>query len=578
MSKGLKVTLLTVAVALMGMYAMAEAPVIDEIPPVIVGGGTAGSTPPTVFVYPDALDLSDYVSDDGGDAGIVWSYDVVGTALYNINGVDPLGGADPITPGALSINDQVLQSEYDNDSDADTVTIRNVNLSPFPVGSATTDPGTAPGELTESQVVTLWASDGATATQGEVMVYSDNGGPDRLSMEDVDVILDVDYTEGDQGYGSTSLSVPAGGVTISQSAVDGICVEVGADGVYIGTWSSDYDYLELEDNAVYQFRLTVNSNQTTAGLVPLWDIIIDNIGDDGMSGSNTFYYDALFLDNEGGANAAKAPTATFGRNDFECWFMPISIQSATWTDATTGAFSTANDEDNDVRFQYRVLDGDATSGYGGELDLGQICLEQLQVVRYSLDDMQRGTALFSESNLTAANTDASDLAARTSFTFDSGNLTFGPADDTEWALDIASVVPGDGDFADRSDDYPVDWVDNQLLLLEVDLSAPTAGDAASPPDVIQIGFDTPTNELIVLNTITAGGKGLNLLGTPQTGTETFLALYYTHSETLSSAAGVDRIRPRVQVICSDDLNFEGQADNAGDIMMHGWTVTPVTFE
>jgi hypothetical protein len=577
MSKGLKVTLLTVAVALMGMYAMAEAPVVSEIPPVIVGGGTAGSTPPTVFVYPDALDLSEYVSDDGGDAGIVWSYDVVGTALYNINGVAPLGGADPIAPGSLSINDQVLQSEYDNDSDADTVTIRNVNLSPF--GGATTDPGTAAGELIDSQVVTLWASDGATATQGEVMVYSDNGGADRLSTGPVtgDVILEEDYKTGTD-YGSSSLSVPTGGVTMSQSSVNGICVEVGADGVYIGTWSSDYDYMELEDNSIYQFLLSVNSNQTTAGLVPLWDIIIDNIGDDGMSGSNTYYYDALFLDNEGGANAAKAPTATFGRNDFECWFMPISIQTAAWTDGSTGAFTTGNDEDNDVRFQFRVLDGDASSGYGGELDLGQICLETLQVTRYSLNDMQMGTELFSESNLTAANTDASDLASRTSFTFDSGNLTFGPADGSEWALDIASVVPGDGDFTDRSDDYPVDWVDGQLLLLEVDLSAPSSGNAASPPDVIQIGFDTPTNELIVLNTITAGGKGLNLLGTPQAGgPETFLALYYTHSETLSTASGVDRVRPRVQVICSDDLNFEGQADNAGDITMHGWTVTEVTF-
>jgi hypothetical protein len=577
MSKGLKVTLLTVAVALMGMYAMAEAPVISEIPPVIVGGGTAGSTPPNVFVYPDALDLSDYVTDDGGDAGIVWSYDVVGTALYNINGVAPLGGADPIAPGALSINDQVLQGEFDDDSDADTVTIRNVNLSPF--GGSTTDPGTAPGELTESQVVTVWASDGATATQAEVMIYSDNGGPDRLSSDRPTPILDVDFKPDDQGYGSTSLSVPAGGVTVSHSSVNGICVEVGADGVHIGTWSSDYDYLELEDNSVYQFLLSVNSNQTTAGLVPLWDIIIDNIGDDGMSGSNAFYYDALFLDNEGGANAAKAPTATFGRNDFECWFTPMSVQAAAWTDGSTGAFTTANDPDNDIRFQFRVLDGDASSGYGGQFDLGQICLETLQVTRYSLNDMQVGTALFSESNLTAANTAASDLAARTSFTFSGGDLTMGPADGTEWALDIAQVAPGDGDFADRSDDFPIDWVDGQLLLLELDLSAPTAGDAASPPDVIMIGFDTPTNELIVLNSITAGGRGLNQLGTPQAGgAETFLALYNTHSETLSTAAGVDRIRPRVQVICSDDLNFEGQADNAGDIMMHGWTVTPVTFE
>ena len=81
MSKGLKVSLVTVAIALMGMTAMATAPVIGNIPSPIVGGGDT-TTPANEFVYPDAINLNAHRSDHGGDENIGWSYEVTGTQIY----------------------------------------------------------------------------------------------------------------------------------------------------------------------------------------------------------------------------------------------------------------------------------------------------------------------------------------------------------------------------------------------------------------------------------------------------------------------------------------------------------------
>jgi hypothetical protein len=82
MSKGLKVSLVTVAIALMGMSAMATAPVISDIPDPIVGGGET-VTPSNTFVYPDAINLNFYVQDDGGIENVVWSYEVAHADLFD---------------------------------------------------------------------------------------------------------------------------------------------------------------------------------------------------------------------------------------------------------------------------------------------------------------------------------------------------------------------------------------------------------------------------------------------------------------------------------------------------------------
>jgi len=182
MRKGLTVTLMSVSIVMMGAGAMAMAPVIGEIPSPIVGDAES-VTPANLFVYPDAFNLANYVHDDATASGdIKWSFEIVGAAKYNINGVQPMntgGGDDPINPGAKQINNQVLGGEENPDGNAASITIRNVNLSP--IGGPNTDPGASGIVASETQLVTLYASDGTTYSMKSVFFYTDNDGADRLS-------------------------------------------------------------------------------------------------------------------------------------------------------------------------------------------------------------------------------------------------------------------------------------------------------------------------------------------------------------------------------------------------------------
>ena len=103
MRKGFTVTLLTVAVAMMGSNAMSMAPVISEIKDIIVADDS-GATGSNNFVYPDAIDLNNSVSDgDTADSAIIWSYyDEDGNYLINAKPSLPLGN-DGLTPPAANI-------------------------------------------------------------------------------------------------------------------------------------------------------------------------------------------------------------------------------------------------------------------------------------------------------------------------------------------------------------------------------------------------------------------------------------------------------------------------------------------
>jgi hypothetical protein len=368
MSKGLQLTLVTVAVVLMGMSAMATAPVIDDIPSPIVGGGEL-TTPPNTFVYPNALNLNSYVQDDGGDANIVWSYEVTGTQIYSINGNDPIdsGSEDPTDPTGKDLN-TVRNGEEDPDSNPITITIRNVNLSP--IGGPNTDPGDTAGIISsETQVVTLYASDGSTYSQTEIMVYTDNEGEDRLSGEPTGGIpvIELDFTNNANGF--TSMAVGTVGATATLEG-NGICIEVAAGGNNLGTWTSPWAFIDLAANSVYHIRADVNGTQTTAGLVPLWDVIIQNFDNlTGANGAYAYFADYYFLDNEGGAYAVGPAT---GISRVDMYFAPLPAKLASWNDESAGAFTATNDAMNDMQMIFRVLDADESAQYGGELDVGHL--------------------------------------------------------------------------------------------------------------------------------------------------------------------------------------------------------------
>jgi hypothetical protein len=575
MSKGLKLTLATVAVVLMGMSAMATAPVISEIPSPIVGGGET-TTPPNLFVYPDAINLNQYVEDDGGKANIVWSYEVAGTQIYSINGNDPIDSAseDPTDPAAVGKDlNTVRNSEIDDDGSAlSKITVRNVNLSP--IGGPNTDPGTEEGILSsETQVVTLYASDGSTYSQTEVMFYTDNEGPDALSPGGYEVVDERDFINDPNDYSSGTLGGAA--VTVTD---DGICIDVPAGGNNIGTWTSPYRSFEMEGNSVYRIRTTMNSSQTTAGLVPLWDVIVQNF-DGATQGAYAYLADFLILDNEGGAYAV-GPTG--GISGVDIYFVPLPVNLPSWNDPSTGAFATVNDDKNDIQLIFRVLDADETANYGGELDTGQICIDTLTIERIPIADVVEGATVL-DLAMNETNYRGYDLVGSTDFdwTTVADQVTIGPTDGN-FETEISYIEPGDGDIYDpggeAEDDFPIVWEADTIYMIEMDVSAPAASDETDPVDVIQVAMDPPTWENFVLNSVTRGDTTMHNLGMPKSGsTQTYVTFLNSPNVSLTGVADFKRLRPRVQILNSTALSYDQQANNTGSFTIHGITVKKVTI-
>jgi hypothetical protein len=447
MSKGLKVTLMMVAIALIGYRAMAEAPVISEIPDVIITDDSA-VTGSNGFVYPDAINLDNYVTDDAtADADIKWSFmiDTTDTVDYTLNGAASLVDADvtgalPNNPGAKSIT-TVAGGEADLDTNARTVTFRNYSATPL-TGAPEVTYGT--DGYVNNKVVTLFASDGTTWSTTELMVYTEKVGAtghlDRLSPEGPTPTLDklVTFPSATYPFVSKNEFPSLGTVTFSSTA--GLCIQVGAGSTNVGTWSSDYGFIQLTANTVYRLRAKLTSDQTTAGLNPLWDVVIDNYGT--TNGANAYGGDYLFLDNEGGANAP----GSLGRGDagFEVWFTPLPVATPQW--ATDGT-STAADPDNDMRVIFRVLDA-ANSGYGGELDLGKLCLTELQIDKFDLDEMTEAATVFDAPTITqATSADASKFSASgfaSNISWAGNAVTITPTDATEgYGIELAKIEPGD---------------------------------------------------------------------------------------------------------------------------------------
>jgi hypothetical protein len=339
----------------------------------------------------------------------------------------------------------------------------------------------------------------------------------------------------------------------------------------------------MQGNSVYRVRANVNGSQTTAGLVPLWDIVIQNFDNiTATQGANAYLSDYLILDNEGGAYAVGPAT---GIADIELFFVPLPAKLPSWTDASTGAFTTANDGRNDVQVIFRILDADASGGYGGELDTGQVCIQTMTIDRFDLtEDVTEGATVMN----TAIGQPAYrgyDLLASTDFDFGTaGQVTIGPVNTTTgFTTEISYLEPGDGtgvyNAGDATDDFPVAWEADTIYMCEVSVSAPTAGDEDQPVDVIQVGIDPPSWENFVLNSVTRGDSTMHNIGMPKSGTpQTYVTFLKSDSVSLSGDDKFKRLRPRLQILNAPGLVFNGQATNNDAFTVHGITIKEVTIE
>jgi len=606
---------MAVAVAIMAVQAMAMAPVILDIPSPVVGNAE-NVTPANGFVYPDAIDLTKYVTDQESQSSqIIWSYEIIGTPKYSINGkvsmVTP--GDNPVSPGATQTLNTVAAGEADFDSNPLTITVRNINLSPIP-GQAGTDPGT-PGILTgETQAVTLYASDQTTYSAKSVWFYTDDGGHDRLSPGNIQYQFPGDHAN-TSGWNYALL-----GGAVSQSNGTGMqfcfttTASTSATDDKLATWQSPYSgdpalsTMELVANSAYKIRMVINGSQTDVTKVPYWDMTVNNDGGEGHApiasdfsnyrGRNGFGGNFFFLSNTGGANAAIQQT---GGKPFIFWWCPSPVSTARWNDTTEtqtgyfggpGPYAPSMVTNRNAFVEFRVLQTASNAGANQIGPFGTLCLTDLTVERFDMSTMQVVTAnLYNATTITSTNTNA-DGGTGTNYTasFSGGTLTLTPttAGSGPTGTFLAQVGSGTSpafsfspETAQDHANYPCTMDPQSLYLVSMDLSAPTQSDMDHPPAQFWLGADCPTNELICLAWVTP--VNFNHHAGPTLTPSTFKAFFYSNYASTPGAGfeWVSIFRPRFMLTNNGNLgrgeDSQGALNKSGAIRIHNMKVDKVMF-
>jgi hypothetical protein len=206
MKRGL-LTLATVAIALLCSSVYAYAPIIIDIPDVLIGDAedNPSSCVPDLnfFVFTDAFNFDNYVTCDSGDPDcattypqiVRWSFlETLVTGQVTINGIGTL--ADPsesIEPGAKELTSYPNTDPLPRASSL--ATFRDLVDSPLPDAVPYGDPTEA---TCLNTIITIYASNGSKADSEEIIVKANVDDseiclPDMLS-QGVPLICEKDWT------------------------------------------------------------------------------------------------------------------------------------------------------------------------------------------------------------------------------------------------------------------------------------------------------------------------------------------------------------------------------------------------
>ncbi|MCE5231509.1 hypothetical protein LLG95_18175 [bacterium] len=379
----------------------------------------------------------------------------------------------------------------------------------------------------------------------------------------------------------------------------GMCITSHHRGEDDGNWASPYGFVNLAADSVIEVRATVSTNNRKAFATPTWMLVYDNISASGQEGQNEYGGEVFFLDNEGGANS---PIPGVGRSEFTAFLMPIAMQAPQFASAKSGFFSPPLDWRNDMRVMFRVLSLPAYES-AKVMDPATVCLDKLEIYRHSLKDMVVDEVVYSVDRFADANSTATTNAwalevsgqeATATFNAD-GSVTIAPAKDWNDGTnvmfrpgDTVTNLSGVGDTACNNDNWPIPWVANATYYIEFTASAPSEAAELDAPDVIRVGADTLTSELVcdhfaVPNTPDLSGGRFNEksprgLSTPRLGEpQKYACFFHTGSVTKSRIPGAARWRPRFDILTSHDLNPVGRATNTAGITVHSVMVKKVHF-
>jgi hypothetical protein len=580
MSKGLKLTLMTVAVAMMAAQVMAMAPVIGDIPSPVVGDAE-NTTPANYFVFPDAFNLASYVSDDTSPAAAIkWTYETAGTPKYKINGVPPLAaGDDPnVPPAGKVVNTQVLGGEHNPDSNVATLTIRNIHLTPN-VDVQGADPMGSNLPETEAQLVTLWASDGEQADSADVWFYTHEGA-DTFGNPNWTNVVTHDFEGSVEGWTYAGTNC-----TSSNSGGTAICIDAPAAGSNMGTWAGPTGMVDLVKNNIYRIRAKMQGSQASGGStnnVPFWDVTINNLRVEGGNfiGLNLYGFNYMVLDNAGRANAV---VSTSGGMDFEFWWCPSPISLASWNVATDGStagpFAPAVGNNKNSFMEFRVLDDNSNPGITADAKSGSLCITNLIIDRAEISALSQPVNKLPKTTLSSSNSNWANGSGTVNYTgtYPSGGGCLLTPSSSGATSGIGQVQTGDGNinFGNMStlaDDYPAAMAPAKLYLITVGIQVPTANDATNCQDVFWVGADTPSNELICLTWVSSNQ---NKCAMPTTTNQEYKALFYSNFGTAAgNPAELKALRPRFMV--GNNAGLGGSIVNSGSIQVNTFQVDEVS--
>ena len=367
---------------------------------------------------------------------------------------------------------------------------------------------------------------------------------------------------------------------------EGLCIEVSETGDKSGQWISPYGFIDLAPMKVYRIRVRVRSNNATPGRTPMWGILIDNFSNDNPPSviENKYGLEQLFLDNLGGANSAGLGSSV-GSNDFEVWFTPLAVSATDWNNQM---FTPEKDAINDARVQFRVVDFDNT-GYGGELDSGRVCIESIDIDSFNLDDLELLQSVYSVNTISngrigGSHTVGGTIPGSTIADFINGDVIvrpdrFGALGDDAWDNELINFTPGDTELAATTDpsktpdNFPIVDESDGIYKVTMGVRAPDALSETNPPDAIRVGMDDVSTEVLMVSNILAT---TNAIGMPKanSGTE-YTAFYHSNNLTLSDFPNMNRIRPRADILCNENISLNGQQDNLGGVTLSYMTVEKV---
>jgi hypothetical protein len=353
----------------------------------------------------------------------------------------------------------------------------------------------------------------------------------------------------------------------------------------VGAWYSPYGYVNLVDNSVLEIHLTLSSTQTTLSAQPLWDFIVANNNlanvPNGAIGANTYFGDFFFLDNIGGSQQIGGA----GRSEFIIYYTPPPVDFANWRSTSTGAFQAVADPFNDMAFGFRTLDL-ASGGWNAANDTGTICLSDIVISQWSMDNMVRGATVYSDTSLAAGDFHMAIAGSGGTLSFNAGKMRIAPTTGTSWNNNIDSIAPGannspSGTGLPINDPtvWPITWVSDKILLMEYDTSAPTVNDQQHLGDLIvgmiAAGGSETFQESFTLPNIKFLGNGTAGAGAPPVAPSSGLYKAFAYTNAHSNASDFNFLQPRIDI--QNFPQFE-DANPTGAMDIGAVTVQEVTFQ